>query len=241
MGKRKSSKLDGLEELLRTSEDVEEFRGRMFEYLAERRMRTLPSGALRYAERGPCGVLLKELIPALRAHGYPECLDSISDAIHAVEFYEQARIYDPLGIALADAVFCAMRLASDAWDDGADAYLWRLCYRLACRAALDLDAKRDTDKQKTAKATAAKTAGGWEKQEAMSYVVRHARLDDGSLKSKARLSKEIYKHLWDLSQKGGRRFTRPMSGLDRDGYPIPTEAGLKTIQVWFKAQYDAQA
>lgn len=242
MSKMGKTDRDGLKALLRYSEDVEEFRARMDEYWQERRVLSRLGRDERLPLRGgPCAVLLKELALDLHRHGYVGELATLSDAVHAVEFYEHSRKHDPLGLALSDAVLCAVRLTDSPLDPSdAETLLWRLCYRLSYRAWLELDAKRATDKQRSDKGKAGRTAGGWEKRAAIAYMKRHARLCDGRLKSRAQLAREIYQHLWDLSRQGAGKFIRPRQGEDSNGYPIPTEAGLKTIQGWTKALYDAQ-
>ena len=244
MNRGEKGKADGLGDLLPSAEGIEIFRERMLEHLTDlRRHPPLPEDVRRLiVRRNACTVLLPALVGALRAYGYTDRLDTLSDAGHALESYEHARVYDAHGIALADAVFVAMTFIDPHWHmDNPSEYLWRLCYRLGQLATLERDARRDADRRKTAKATAAKTAGGWEKQETMAYAVRHVRQGNGRLKSKAALSREIYRHLWERSQQGAGRFTRPMLGMGEDGYPIHTEAALRTIQGWFEAQYDAQS
>ncbi|MCY1288569.1 hypothetical protein [Pseudomonas jinjuensis] len=236
MSKKRNGEQDGLKALLRYSEDVEEFRARMDDYWRERRVLS----RLRPGERlplrgGPCVVLLKELVPALHRHGYLGELATLSDAVHAVEFYENSRTDDPLGIALSDAVLCAMRLADSPLDPSdAETLLWRLCYRLSYRAWLDLDAKQATDKRKTRKALDGRLANDWDKKAAIAYVENHARMEDGRLKSKAQLSREIYPYLRQHAAETGQRF-----GLASLGDGVPTERALKTIQGWFSKMYAA--
>jgi hypothetical protein len=244
MSKGKKRMAVELDELLPNAEEVEIFRERMLVFLSERSQRPpLPDDVLRKTiERGPCGVLLKGLIPSLLDHGYPAGLDTLSDASHAVEFYEHDRIYNPLGIALADAVFCAMNLVGPALDmNEAEAYLWRLCYRLSCRAALERDSRKATVERTISKANKARVEPRWDTQAAIAYVPRNARTVDGRLKSKAALSRELYQHLWHESRQGdGRVFTLACEGINSDGSGKPTDRALKTIQGWIAAVYAAQ-
>ncbi|MBL0950265.1 MAG: hypothetical protein IBJ08_06030 [Pseudomonas sp.] len=206
----------------------------MDEYWQERRVLSrLDRGERLPLRSGPCAALLKELVPALHLHGYNGELVTLSDAIHAVEFYEQSRLHDPLGLALSDAVLCAMRLVDSPLDPSdAETLLWRLCYRLSYRAWLELDAKQATDIRKTRKALAGRLANDWDKRAAIAYVERHARMEDGRLKSKAQLSREIYPHLRQLADETGQRL-----GLASLGDGVPTERALKTLQGWFSKAY----
>ena len=242
MTKDRSGQRSELGRLLPSAEDIEIFRERMLEHIADLNLHPpLPDEVCkRLVERNACSVLLPALTTALRAHGYTGRMTSLSDAQHTIEFYD-GPIYDPHGAALADAIFVAMTFTDPHWSmENPSEYLWRLCYRLGQLAALERDNRRETDKQKTMRATAAKTAGGWERRAALAYAAHNSRLGTGRMKSKAALAREIYRHLWDRSQAGGGRFTRPSAGRDADGYPIPTEAALRTIQGWFKPAYDAQ-
>lgn len=233
-----------LDELLPNAEEVEIFRERMLVFLSERSQRpSLPDDVSRKTiERGPCGVLLKGLIPSLLDHGYPAGLDTLSDASHAVEFYEHGRVHNPLGIALADAVFCAMNLVGPSLDmNEAESYLWRLCYRLSCRAALERDSRKETVKRTISKANKARSEPRWDQQAAIAYVPRNAHQIGGRLKSKAQLSREIYQHLWrESSPDAGQPFTLASEGKNSDGRPMPTERALKTIQGWIAAVHAAQ-
>lgn len=244
MSKGKKGLAVELDELLPNAEEVEIFRERMLVFLSERSQRPpLPDDVSRKTiERGPCGVLLKGLIPSLVAHGYPADLNTLSDASHAVEFYEHGRIYNPLGIALADAVFCAMNLVGPALDmNEAESYLWRLCYRLSCRAALERDSRKATVERTISKANKARSEPCWDQQAAIAYVPRNARTADGRLKSKAALSRELYQHLWhESSPDAGQPFTLASEGKNSDGRPLPTERALKTIQGWIAAVYAVQ-
>ncbi|MFV3384648.1 hypothetical protein ACNFCJ_04195 [Pseudomonas sp. NY15364] len=229
-------------ELLPDAETLDGFRDRVLARLAELNARPWPEDVRRLIiENGPCPVLLKSVIPALRDHGYTDRLDTLSDATHAVEFYRDGYVYDQRGIALADAVLILMMFSDPHFQmDKPDEYLWRLCYRLAFLAALERDRRRNTDESRSSKGTAGRTAGGWEKQAAQAYATRHARLNSGRLKSKAELSKAIYQHLWDCHELPGRPFKRPIAYMDGSGRPVYTEAALRTIQGWIKPQYDAQ-
>lgn len=234
MNKKGKAGPDGLKELLRYSEDVEEFRSRMDEYWQERRVLSRLDRDERLPLRGgPCAVLLKELVPAMHRHGYAGELATLSDAVHAVEFYEHSRTHDPLGLALSDAVLCAMRLTDSPLDPSdAETLLWRLCYRLSYRAWLELDAKQATDMRKTRKALEGRLANDWDKKAAIAYVENHARMVDGRLKSKAQLSREIYPYLRQRAAETGQCFALASLG---DG--MPTERALKTIQGWFSKKY----
>lgn len=234
MNKKGNAERDGLKELLRYSEDVEEFRSSMDDYWRDRRvLARLRPGERMPLRGGPCDVLLKELVPALHRHGYIGELATLSDAVHALEFYEQSRTHDPLGIALADAVFCATRLADSPLDPSdAETLLWRLCYRLSYRAWLELDARQAVDRKKHRDMLAGKRARDWDKKAAIAYVAAHARREDGRLKSKAQLSREIYPYLRQRAAETGQRFDLASLG---DG--MPTERALKTIQGWFSKKY----
>lgn len=229
--------------LLPNAESLDDFRERVLERLAELNARPWPDDVRRLIiENGPCPVLLRLVIPALRDHGYTDRLDTLSDANHALEFYREGYAYDQRGIALADSVLVLMMFSDPHFPmDNPEEYLWRLCYRLAFLAALERDRRRSTDERRSAKGTAGKTGGPWAKQAAQAYATRHARQSSGRLKSKEQLAKEVHRHLCDLcNQDPSLVLKLKTEGKNEAGQLIPTESAKKTIKGWFEAQYAAQ-
>ncbi|MDP3845522.1 MAG: hypothetical protein Q8R10_03755 [Pseudomonas sp.] len=236
MAKENAKHDDTLGGLIASTEDIEVFREHMTETLSELQgeYSSLPAVRERILKNSACAVLVPVLAKSLRAYGYSDRLDTLSDTQHAAQFYD-SYIHDPRGLCLADALFLAMTFTDSHWSQ-TECELWRLCYRLAQLVAFYADTQRPTAISK-AKAAQLARDGNTDKakKRARQYVAANFIGSNGKPANQVTLARAV----WAMLREHGRTETDAyMPPAEQDGGP--TRSAIDTLKRWFAAEYTRQ-